>query len=319
MKHQVADGPSVLPLPTISGLPVAVMDKESILKQYEQASEEESLFAVFTRSKYSCTDSFSPGKRNYYKISLLTKGSGVMTYGGQKIETLPGSLAFINSSEAKGWHSYDGEQDGYYCIFSPGYFASTNEDLRLLSQHPLFRSGINPVLQLNTEQLKLVQAIFERLVTESQDCSPFKHDAIRLYLKLLLVEGRRMANHLNGPVQEFNAAQHLVQRFTEMMERQFPLVRVSEQVRLKTVSEFAEQLAVHSNHLNACVKKITGHTASRYISNRLLKEARLLLMHTDWHINEISWCLGFEEPASFAHFFKKNAGITANHFRQQAN
>jgi len=319
MKMQIADNITALPLNGFSNTLLDIADKETFLNKYLQGQGDDTLFAVFARSKYPCRDSFSPGRRKYYKISLMTRGSGVFTYGDQKIESYPGSLTFINPTEAKGWHSYEDEQDGYYCIFSPDYFATSNEDMRLLVQHPLFRSGINPVLQLDSQQLKIVVSIFEKLMIESQDCSPFKHDAIRLYLKLLLVEGRRIANHITGPMPEYNAAQNLVHRFTEMMEKQFPLVRVSEQVKLKSVSDFAEVLSIHSNHLNACVKKITGHTASRCISIRLLKEAKLLLMHTDWHINEISWCLGFEEPASFAHFFKKNAGITANHFRQQAD
>jgi AraC family transcriptional activator of pobA len=40
-----------------------------------------------------------------------------------------------------------------------------------------------------------------------------------------------------------------------------------------------------------------------------VQEARALLQHTDWPVNLIGYCLGFEEPAHFSHFFKKNTGL----------
>ncbi|WP_153800335.1 AraC family transcriptional regulator [Foetidibacter luteolus] len=276
-------------------------------------------FGVYSHSKYPCRESLSQGRRYYYKITLFLKGSGTFRYGDGFFKAGPGSLVFINPTEIKGWKPDSQEMVGYYCIFTEQFFAQNNADARELSGYPLFKNGINPVVQLNKPQLKMITGLFEKMAEERQACRPFKDDAIKLYLKLLLMEGRRICNHTTTTAAQYNAAQSLVQSFNDLLERQFPLVHVTEQVALKSVSEFADELAVHSNHLNASVKKVTGHTASNHIKARLLKEAKLLLVHTDWHINEIAWCLGFEEPASFAHFFKKLAGVTANHFRHRAD
>ncbi|MEO7490508.1 MAG: helix-turn-helix domain-containing protein, partial [Ferruginibacter sp.] len=40
-----------------------------------------------------------------------------------------------------------------------------------------------------------------------------------------------------------------------------------------------------------------------------------LLKHTDWNVSEIGYCLGFEEPAHFNHFFKKLTSTTPTAFR----
>jgi AraC-like DNA-binding protein len=40
-----------------------------------------------------------------------------------------------------------------------------------------------------------------------------------------------------------------------------------------------------------------------------------LLKHTNWNIAEISYSLGFEEPAHFNNFFKKQTNKTPSSFR----
>jgi AraC-like DNA-binding protein len=88
-----------------------------------------------------------------------------------------------------------------------------------------------------------------------------------------------------------------------------------QQVKFRSPTEFASQLAVHVNHLNRALKEVTGKTTSQLIAERIVQEARALLKHTDWNISEIAWCLGFEELPHFINFFKKNAQITPKSFR----
>ena len=71
------------------------------------------------------------------------------------------------------------------------------------------------------------------------------------------------------------------------------------------------------NHLNRCVKEITGKSTTTVISERLVSEAKSLLQHTDWNIAEIAFALGFEYPTYFNNFFKKMTGSNPRSFRLQ--
>jgi AraC-like DNA-binding protein len=104
--------------------------------------------------------------------------------------------------------------------------------------------------------------------------------------------------------------------FTELLERQFPIESVTQSMKLRSPTEFALQLSVHVNHLNRSLKEITGKTTSQLIRERVIREAKALLMHTDWNISEIAWCLGFEELPHFINYFKKDALLTPKAFRQ---
>jgi AraC-like DNA-binding protein len=104
--------------------------------------------------------------------------------------------------------------------------------------------------------------------------------------------------------QNIDANTRLTAVFSELLERQFPIESPSQQFALRSAKDFAEQLNVHVNHLNRAIKLSTGKTTTGQISERLAREAKALLKHTHWNIAEISYSLGFEEPAHLTIFSK---------------
>ncbi|HEY8917062.1 MAG TPA: SDR family NAD(P)-dependent oxidoreductase [Chitinophaga sp.] len=103
--------------------------------------------------------------------------------------------------------------------------------------------------------------------------------------------------------------------FNELLERQFPVESVQQRFALRSANDFAERMSIHVNHLNRAMKHATGKTTTALISERLVAEATALLKHTAWNISEISYTLGFEDPAHFNHFFKKHTRSTPSSFR----
>ena len=51
-------------------------------------------------------------------------------------------------------------------------------------------------------------------------------------------------------------------------------------------------------------------------NDRILLEAKRLLVHTNLSIKEIGQELGFEDPAYFVRYFKKNSETTPVEFRE---
>jgi len=276
-------------------------------------------FHVFSRgeSKHtgSCKADISASRRDYYKISLVTAGTGIFTLGDQRFEIKPPALLFINPFEVKTWHATSEEQDGYYCIFTERLFESQRNQQEELLQHPLFQMGASPVLPLTSAQCNYLQSIFRQLQREHEEADAYKQEAIIIYLRLLMLEARRISTQIHNAHQPMTAASMLAQRFTNKLEKQFPIETIHNQVTLKTAKAFAQELNTHPNHLNASVKQATGRTVSEHIRQRVLLEARLLLLHTNWQIAEIAWCLGFDDPGNFTHFFKNASGQSPHLYR----
>ncbi|WP_152981799.1 helix-turn-helix domain-containing protein, partial [Hymenobacter sp. AT01-02] len=108
----------------------------------------------------------------------------------------------------------------------------------------------------------------------------------------------------------------LADAFRTLLAQQFPIISPSQRLALYTAQAFADRLAVHVNSLNRTLKATTGKTTSQLLAQRLVQEARALLVHTDWPIGQIGYCLGFDEQTHFTSFFKRHAQCTPTEARQ---
>jgi len=120
----------------------------------------------------------------------------------------------------------------------------------------------------------------------------------------------------NGP-QFKDAAARITHLFLDMLERQFPIERAADPLRLRTAQAFAAGLAVHVNYLNRSVKNVTGKQTSVHIAERITAEAKALLQHTDWSVADIAYALGFGYPTYFNNYFKRVTGTTPKSLRKE--
>lgn len=104
--------------------------------------------------------------------------------------------------------------------------------------------------------------------------------------------------------------------FFNLLDNELLINSVNNSIGLKAPTEYADRLSIHVNHLNRALKEYTGKTTSQLISQRIVLEAKSLLLHTDWDISQIAFCLGFQYPSNFQAFFKKQTNISPKEFRQ---
>ena len=98
-----------------------------------------------------------------------------------------------------------------------------------------------------------------------------------------------------------------VRRFMQFVQQDFLTER--------QVGQYADRLAVSSDHLNELVKKRLGRTASSVIQDRLLLEAKRLLLHSELSVKEVGYALNMKDPAYFTRWFGKVEGTTPVAFR----
>lgn len=267
-------------------------------------------FNVFSRDNCSLITPYS--RRDYYKISLII-GKGKLHYADKWIRVDQPALLFSNPVIPYSWEADDDEQTGWFCLFTDQFLHNGNR-LGTIHDSQLFKIGGTPIFFVDDEQQRSVSDIFTKMMTEIQSDYVHKYDMLRTYLHLLIHETMKM-----NPAENFepyqNASQKVASLFMELLERQFPIDSPEAYLKLKTANDYAASLSVHVNSLNRYVKEITGKTTTQQITGRIIQEANALLKHTDWNVSEIAYGLGFEEPAYFTNYFKKQTGFTPNALR----
>lgn len=267
-------------------------------------------FNVFSRENCSSITPYS--RRDYYKISLII-GKGTLHYADKWIHVGQPALLFSNPVVPYSWEAEDENQKGFFCLFTD-HFLHNGSRLGTLHDSKLFKVGGTPVFFVDDRQQETVNDIFYKMMAEIQSDYPHKYDMLRAYLHLLIHETMKMHPADNfEPYQ--NASQRVAALFMELLERQFPIDSPERSLRLKTPTDYAESLSIHVNSLNRSVKEITGKTTTQQITARIIQEAHALLKHTDWNVSEIAYGLGFEEPAYFTNYFKKQTGMAPNALR----
>jgi AraC family transcriptional activator of pobA len=83
----------------------------------------------------------------------------------------------------------------------------------------------------------------------------------------------------------------------------------------RPLADYASDLAVSPTHLNRIVHQVTGQSASHLVNERMLREARRMLLYTSLSAAQIAYELGFSDPAHFSRVFTKGTGMPPRRFR----
>ncbi|MDM1294121.1 helix-turn-helix transcriptional regulator [Sphingobacterium sp. N143] len=276
------------------------------------SSMQMSHFNVFSREHCPLKSPYN--RKDYFKISLMI-GEGQLHYADQWISIDRPALVFSSPLVPYSWETTNPNQKGWFCLFTQKFIQEDKQYNHSILENHFFHTGGSPVYFLTPDQLTLFDTIFQRMNTELRSDFRYKYEIIRNQLQLLVLEALKMK-----PIHEFSPYQNSSQRisylFFELLERQFP-IDTENLLRLKNATDYAQLLNIHVNSLNRALKQSTGKTTHELISMRIIQEAKALLQHSHWNINEIAYALGFEEAANFSNYFKKNTGFPPLAFRNK--
>lgn len=254
----------------------------------------------------------SYNRRDYYKISLY-QGTSIYHYAEKSLEVSGNNLLFFSPKVPYTLERVSGDNTGYFCIFTEAFFRDHHIDPSAL---PMFQPGNKTFYSLKENERAELETIYKKIMTEMASDYRFKYDLARNYV----VELIHFALKLQPSETEYrhpDANTRLMSVFAELLERQFPIESTLHRFRMRSARDYAEQLSVHVNHLNRAIRTASGKTTTDHIADRLTREAKELLGHTDWNVSEIAWCLGFEEAAHFNNFFRKHSGTSPTSYRMQ--
>ena len=106
---------------------------------------------------------------------------------------------------------------------------------------------------------------------------------------LPLAAGASKANDLTRALLPSDECYRQVRALAQLVKQQFRT--------LKTVSAYAKQLALSSNHLNVLCRWLLHQTASGVLHVRVVAEAQLLLTRTENSVAAITAALGFDDAS----------------------
>jgi len=272
-------------------------------------------FYVYRIEDFAATVTLPDSHRSFYKITLAWQSKGVLSYANKDVLINDNVLVFANPMIPYSWKRSSGVEKGYFCLFTEDFFGARLNGTSL-AKSPLFKVSGNHVLHLSAEAMIDIESIFLLMLKETDIIYQNKIELFRNYVEIIIHKGLKIE-----PSAQFylpsNNGKRVCELFFELLGRQFPITSPRQKILFLNAGEYAMQLGVHTNYLNRVLKKVTGRTTTEHIAERIIVEAKALLIHMNWDISEIAYCLGFEHVPNFNLFFKKRTGSTPGQVREK--
>lgn len=248
-----------------------------------------------------------PHRHDFYHVVWVTRGSGVHIIDSEQYEVKPDSLFFMSPGQV---HDFQLSEDteGYTINFSAEFYALQLKNKNSLNEIPVYaiEQPISAVY-LDPAQADDLRKLIEDIAAEYEGEQSGHHDLLRSYLSIFLIKASRMAEPAaNGDPTQRSVS--ITRRFKGLLEQHFRTV--------VEVEQYARMLRVTERALNEATRRAAGVTASKLIRERVMLEAKRLLLHSEVAVSEIADQLSFDDPAYFSRCFKKHTGRSPVDYRQ---
>src|SRR5690606_37096918 len=251
-----------------------------------------------------------PHRHKYHELCFFSTGHGVHEIDFRKIEIRPASIHFVVAGQV---HQLSGSQDvtGRVLAFSPGFLWNKSEGGESMSQRYPFLNPMNNVqsLHLSTGDFDSIMESVEYLARDGSEWKSRSTTIIQHHIQVILEKCNFFItrNFENNP--ETNPLENnIISNYKNLVEVHFK--------DLHQVQDYSKMLNITPGHLNRYCQEFSGMNASEIILQRIILEAKRMLLFTDESSKAIAYHLRFEDPSYFSRCFKRKTGYSPLNFRQ---
>ena len=176
----------------------------------------------------------------------------------------------------------------------------SSTQIRILLRQLSFGENAAILFENNADKILKLGVIIDLLKESSEKQSDHSHEITLHYLQALLLQLLECRDQ--GKAMETSADHKILFGFQHLLEEQF--------LQNHLVSRYAALLNITERKLSTITKKYLGLSPLQVIHDRLLLEAKRMLLFEISSYKEIAFHLGFDSPASFSLFIKNKTGLT---------
>lgn len=250
----------------------------------------------------------TPHKHNFYLCVVFTHGSGTHEIDFNSYEIKPGSVFFLKPGQTHFW-KFNSAPEGYIFFHSQEFYKLLFST-KTLDQFPFYDSYKNsPGLNLDKNNLETITAHFENIYQEFHQNLPYKSQQLASLLNTTYIDLARNYSFDNSN-QSNTSTRYL--RLFRTLENVIETYFKTE----KSAKFYANELNITSKHLNRITKITINKTTTELITERVLLEAKRLIVHSDIPLARVAETLGYEDYAYFSKVFKLKTKSTPMEFKK---
>lgn len=250
----------------------------------------------------------SKNYKQFIKVLLLPKGAELQVDLAEYSVKQP-SLFFVSPNQ----HLYIkklGKEEGHFIFYNRDFYCIQIHDEEVACNGLLFSNIYNmPMVELDNGEIPFFSYIFGQMGDEFGLNDTSLEEMLRTYLKQLFIKSARLwkKQNLDKELTEQNSDLEFFRKFTLLVDEHYK--------EKHHVADYAELLFMAPKTISHKFKRLNLPQPNDVIKNRILLEAKRLLVHTNLTAKEVGYELGYEDPAYFSRLFVQKSGETPSAFR----
>jgi AraC family transcriptional activator of pobA len=250
-------------------------------------------------------------RNNYFSLIWVTNGNGKLKADFADYDFDANSLfafspyqpyMFMTSKPIKGIAIYFHAE--FFCIYKHHKEVSCNGVLYNNIYQP-------PFVEVDETSAGTFKVLCEQIKKEMQNADLAQYELLVSYLKIFLITAARLKTQQQPAAAasvKDNKEPFILQKLKDAIEANFKTKH--------SPADYAELLYISPKVLAKITKSHFNKTLSSLINERIIIEAKRELYLTDKTVKEIAWELGYEDEYYFSRFFKVNADVSPQLYRE---
>jgi AraC-like DNA-binding protein len=247
---------------------------------------------------------------DFYTILFLTHGKGTLNVNNISYKVGPGTICLIAPFQR---HSFEGLDDaeGLILFFCQDYYVEEFSYVRLLDVFSC-TSQVNgksckPCFDLSEKETGHFTELIRSIGNEYECCISSNNSVIiiRSLLNIMLLRLSEIYDSKSG--RSNNGTSVLIHELSLLIDSSF--------IKEHNIGFYTKAFNISEKQLNCICNSYFSFGLKKILMDRLMQEARKLLLSTELSVSEISYKLNYDDNSYFNKVFKKETGLTPKRFR----
>lgn len=246
-----------------------------------------------------------------FKIDVITavicmKGSIHGSINLKKYDAEAPCLFIILPDQILEYESFSDDFSGLFIVMTKQF---ANSLLMNIQEKVPFFIAVqeNPWAPLNKEELETMVDYFYILqkIVRMKD-NPHRREIVKHFIQAFFYSSSYQFHKFSDTTAK-SKQEFLVNRFISCVQKNYRQER--------TQTFYADKLCLTSKYLSKVINEYTGSSATEWINNCVILEAKALLKSTNMTIQQISDELNFNSQSFFGKYFKRLVGLSPKQYR----